>query len=63
MKKYFPGKYIPGKSDSRVGGEGKGRNQWRKESVQKRKAELIKSRAPLRRTITLLHVKLRELIN
>ena len=32
-------------------------------SVQKRKAELIKSRAPLRRTITLLHVKLREVIN
>ena len=31
--------------------------------VQKRKAELIKSRAPLQRTITLLHVKLRELIS
>ena len=34
-----------------------------KGSLPKRKVELIKSRAPLRRTITLLHVKLRELIN
>ena len=34
-----------------------------KGSLPKRKVELIKSRATLRRTITLLHVKLRELIN
>ena len=34
-----------------------------KGTTQKIKTELIKTRAPLRRTVTLLHVKLRELIS
>lgn len=34
-----------------------------KGTAQRRKSELIKTRKPLRRTVTLLHVKLRELIS
>ena len=34
-----------------------------KGTAQKKRAELIKTRAPLRQTVTLLHVKLRELIS